>query len=195
MQEVTLSTGVVLQLRAPSSWAFVEAQRQIDKMRPKPPTHFNEVKGREEPNEADPEYIVALGQWERDLIERLYEVGVVTGTSIADEGDLPIPGPESEELEGLLETLRIEMSRSQKGRYLQWLKYMAAPTTEDMTKIIIPLLRMSGTLEADVALATESFRGGERGRSNNGPGSTGLSEERDTVWSGPAGDGANVRGA
>jgi len=192
MERVTLSTGVILELRAPSQWAFIEAQRQIAKRKPQPPLALNQEKGRQEPNENDPVFAAAISQWERDLVEQLYDIGIVTGTTVIDP--LPIPGPESTDLDDLLTVLRIEPAKSQKGRYLQWLKYLAAPTAADITAIITPLLRIMGTSEADVARATESFRSDEGWPADNGNRAQRRHPERDTVRPDVAGAGANLRG-
>ena len=193
MEKVTLSTGVVLELHAPSQWAFIEAQRQLANRKPEPPKVFNEEKGREEPNENDPDFAKAISQWERDLVEQLYDIGIVTGTKLLEP--VPIPGPDSEDMNDLLSVLRIEPAKGQRARYLQWLKYMAAPTAEDITAIITPLLRIMGTSEADVARATESFRGGEGREANNGNRAQRRGEKRNRVRPTTARTSAELRGA
>jgi len=188
-EKVTLSTGVVLELSPPSPWAFMAAQRKIQADKPKPPLYLNEEKGREEENEGDPAYVAALSLWEKELIEYLYDVGIATGTRVIES---PIPTSDSEELDDLLEVLRITPATGKKARYLQWLKYWAAPTSKDIQVILEPLLRMMGTPEADVAQATELFRGDEGRPTDNGNRAQRRHPERHPVRVPASGAGASV---
>lgn len=167
---VTLSTGVVLRLKRAAAWALTEVQRQMALGQPKPPVYHNPDKGRDEVNEADPAYVEALAAHLLRLTERLYEVCVATGTEIVSlpEG---LPPPQDDGWRDVLASVGIPLSDDPRRRYIEWVKYVAAPGNDDWNTVTTPLLRQVGTLEEDIAAAVALFRRDpQRGADTDGAG-------------------------
>lgn len=156
---ITLSTGVVLRLRQPSTWAVTEVVRQMMKDRPEPPVLPNPDRGRDEVNEADPDYQAALVAWDDRLLERKYEVVIATGTRVES---LPADMPACESAEWLEVLAAVglpqpaEMTATE--RYIRWVKYVAAPALTDWIALIQGMQPRAGTPETEVAAAAETFR-------------------------------------
>lgn len=168
-EELTVSTGVVFRLRTPSAWAQTNVQRQMARTQPQPPIVHIEEKGRDEPNPADPAYLEALGQHELTLRERLYEVTIATGTEVLSVPD-GFPTVEDESWRKTLLGAGVELSDNPDRRYIEWVKYCAAPANEDWLRLYSPLLRRVGTPEEDVAEATKTFRRDEERPADSGDG-------------------------
>jgi len=172
--EITMSTGVKLKLKPPSSWAIDAVRRQVLADEPKPPKVFVEAKGREEENEADPDYQRAMQSYGLRSMERLYEAAILTGTEIISlpEGFV---GPDDNAWHERLEALHIEVDKNASARYIQWVKYIAAPTREDWQDKLLPsILASAGTREADVAEAIDAFPSDEAGGADSGGGNNEL---------------------
>lgn len=175
---LTVSTGVVFRLKQPSTWALTNVQQQLMREEPKVPMVFIESKGREEPNEADPAYIAALRRHASRISERLYEVVIATGTEVDSVPD-GFPTFDQDSWRDTLLGVGVELSDDPRRRYVEWVKYWAATGELDWLQLYTPLLRKVGTSEADVAEATEAFRGVPERGADNQPGAEGSDSDRD----------------
>ncbi len=162
---VMLTSGVILRLRQPSTWAVTEVVRQMAAIRPQPPILHDPDRGRDEPNEADPDYQAALRAHEDRELERKYEVVIATGTTV-EHVPADVPGMDDPAWLEMLAALGIpqpaEMTPSE--RYIRWVKYVAAPAQEDWLMLVTGLRPRVGTPEEAVATAASTFRSdAERG--------------------------------
>ena len=166
---VRVSTGVVFRLKQPSTWAVTAVQRRHNEAAPKPPVWRNPDKERDEPNEADPDYRRALERHEEQRTEVMFEALVLTGAEVHSLPD-GIPPHDAPGWETALKHLGIDVPADGPGRYVAWVKYLAAPGNPDWTAIYGPLLMLVGTAEEDVATAMATFRRlSERGTDNGAP--------------------------
>lgn len=189
-----MSTGVVFRLRQPAIWAIQAIQRQMAGQAPKVPVIFIESKGREEENESDPDYQNALALHRADLTERLYDAVLVTGSEVVSVPD-GIPAHDSSEFRDLLDTMGFALDANMQRRYVQWVKYIAAPDlAECADKLFSPLLRLMGTREDDVADAIDVFRSGEERGSDSAGSNQTNGNNGNRVPQAPAGASATVRG-
>lgn len=163
---ITLSTGVKLELFKPSLLAIREVERQVTANKPKPPEIYLEDKERNEENPDDPDYINELNAWQADGTERQFSIALATGSKVNYVPE-NIPNLESEEWYGLLTVINVPLGKSTQERYIQWTKYVAAPTAMDFGSILIRLLSLVGVREEEVAEAVESFRRYKEGATNN----------------------------
>lgn len=163
---LTLSTGVKLELFKPSLLAIREVERQVNANKPKPPEIYLEDKERSEENPDDPDYINELNAWQADGTERQFSIALVTGSKINYVPN-DIPGLDSEEWHGILSVVNVPLGKSTQERYIQWTKYVAAPTAMDFGSILIRLLSLVGVREEEVAEAVESFRSYKEGTADN----------------------------
>lgn len=173
--KVTTSTGVVFELNAPAVWAVNDLHRQLEDTRPKPPKIWLKDKEREEENLADPDYLAAQGAFDLGLVQRMYDISISTGTKVLES---PVEDHNSDDFKDLLGVLGFEMPDSPRVRYLKWVKYMAAPTPEDMAMLLTPLLRMLGTTEEDVVTATQTFQGPTQRPATDGSGAQRPNRDR-----------------
>ena len=163
---VRVSTGVVFRLKQPSAWAVTARQKRHDDAAPKPPVWRNPDKERDEPNEADPDYRRALERHEAARTEMLFETLVLTGTEVAELPD-GLPSHDTPGWETALTFMGIEVPADGAGRYVAWVKYLAAPGNVDWTALHTPLLIAMGTTEEDVASAIATFRSLQEQRAHN----------------------------
>jgi hypothetical protein len=151
---ITLSTGVVLRVQAVPAWKLNELSLQI--VRPDIPKIT--VDGdRVEENPQDPEYLKAMQRYEQEMSEKMNEYFIVFGTEIETI-------PESfQKLEDKIWKEKLQWSGTEIGEgaiavYLAWVKYIAAPTMDDIRIIISEVGRRSGVSEVDVQTAAKNFR-------------------------------------
>ncbi len=180
----TLKSGVVLKLESPSPMALKDALDAMGK-EPEVPKVWIEEKDREELNESDPDYQFALMAWQAEAVTRALNVFILTGTSEESRPD-GMEGPEEDEFRETLEALQIPVAPSIKGRYLQWVKYVAAKDKEDLQALSLELGRRAGTSEEDVQLALDSFRGSQGRATDNGARAGRPGPDRDRVRRKPA---------
>lgn len=185
-----MSTGVVLELKTPNAWAIKTVQAQAVSQRPLAPTTFIEAKGRSEVNESDPAYQDALVMYNALLVERTYEALILTGTTVKSVPD-GFAGPDDTDWQERIEAMGIPVAPTKSARYIQWIKFIAAPDKEDwVDKLLGPLLDLLGTKEADVADAIDAFpgdkeRGAALGDSANGSHSNGVGVREPAAGVGP----------
>ena len=84
MEEITLSSGVVLNMWAGSPLAMdsVTQSMKLTDPVPQPPVVHSEEKNRDEPNPNDPGYKAALNEWNARLSIRLFTVLLATSSSV-----------------------------------------------------------------------------------------------------------------
>lgn len=159
---VTLSTGVKLRVKQPSTWAVTEVIRRMEAQRPQPPMISNPDRGRDEPNEGDPDYQRALVAFNDRVLERKYDVVIATGTAIVFiPRGVPYPNDDSwlEVMTAIGVPQPDDMTVTE--RYMRWVKYIAAPAMIDWIMLVTGLRPKAGTPEEDVAAAAITFRGDE----------------------------------
>ena len=157
---IMVSTGVIFKLKQPSVFAIARKNRELAATAPKPPVRMIESKGREEEVPDDPDYQTALLQHQFELAEALYDVVVGTGVEVIEIPD-GVPTQESEEYSELLEWLELSVPDNKIARFIQWVKYVAAPGPLDFASLLNPLLSLAGTSEEDVGEAIALFRRGK----------------------------------
>ena len=151
---VELSTGVKLKLRPVPRHFMYEVTRRF--IKPKPP--MTEMgKGRLEENPGDPEYADAIERYLSDTANAATDVALLRGTEI-DFVPKDVPKPDSKTFREEMELLGMPMLESSRARYLYWVKYMAAPTSEDINGLLGELGRLTGVAESDVEDAVSRFR-------------------------------------
>jgi hypothetical protein len=154
--DVTMSTGVVFRITQPSTWAITDVGRQMATEEPEVPMVYITDRDRSEPNASDPAYRKAYSAHLLRLIERQYEVMIATGTEVVSVPD-GFPGVDDDWRSRLL-GVGVRLSDRPERRYVEWVKYVAAPLNEDWQALIAPLYRQVGTPEEDVAVAVAAFR-------------------------------------
>lgn len=159
MEELELSSGVVLELGRAAPLVLTNVTKEMNESNPppKPPMVYSETKSREEPNENDPQYLRTKREWDALLSLRVIDVLIATSSKVKSIPDGMI-SHDSEEFLELLEISGITPRRTSMGLYTQWLQMVAAQQN-DIGLIGIALLRISGISEEDVAEAEATFRG------------------------------------
>lgn len=169
MKEITLSTGVILNLWKGSTLALDQATTALEKSdpSPQPPMVYSEDKGRSEANPNDPTYVKAMQNWNGRLSIRFFTVLLATASSVnfVPEG---MTTHDSEEFIEVLEMSGIEPRRTNVGLYVQWVTLFAG--LEDQELLGTHLLQLAGVSEASIAEAEATFRGDEeRGTDQDAP--------------------------
>lgn len=156
LQELVLSTGVVLRVSKVNPVLLSDIAAESLKHRPKAPIVFIESLGREEENLDDPDYTEAVTQWQATVLLDINNAYVLKGTEVISVPD----GMDSPDNEDWLDEMRI-LNRpvgTKRQRYLAWIKYVAAVDAEDTTAIVREVGRLSGVSEAEVQEAVEGFQ-------------------------------------
>ncbi len=180
MEEITLSTGVVLNLWKGSTLALDQATEALKKSdpTPEPPMVFSEDKGREESNPNDPGYVKAMQNWNGRLSIRFFTVLLATASSVkyVPEG---VIAHDSESFIEVLEMSGIEPRRTNVGLYVQWVTLFAV--LEDQELLGTHLLQLAGVSEASIAEAEATFRGDEERGTNQDTSDNVNGSDRDHV--------------
>lgn len=174
---ITVSTGVKFRLKRPALFAVQAVEKQMEPQRPAIPVVFVEAKGRQEENPLDPAYLAAMTRFQSAVVERQYDAVLATGTVVESVPD-GVPSQDDETWVEMLDAIGITVAAGKTARYLQWVKYVAAPSGHDLQLLLPALLKLLGATEDEVAEAVDTFRGGpERDTdppvSRNGAGSHG----------------------
>lgn len=132
---------------------------QLEQRFPEPTAPVRAVEQRDgkvlqEENLADPGYRAAIAQWQEDFTVARQRALFTLGLELVAVDGADAPGDDGWVEE--LEIAGIEVHREGPLRFLDWLQLYALVHTDDLGKATARTLRMVGTLEADVALATES---------------------------------------
>ena len=165
METVETSTGVVFKIKNLPAMALRDKHRQLERQKPMPPVVYIEDKGRDEENPNDPDYRAALARFTEDEAVQLYEVAIVLGLEVESVSN---GVPKCEDNSWLLDMdlLSMDVPSEGKGRFLAWVKYIAAPRPEDMAAIEKAVMNSFGVAEEDVAEAVASFPNRAERRSN-----------------------------
>ena len=153
-----LSSGVVLRTKKKiSPSVLIDIVTEVENTRPKPPFVYIEALGREEVNLDDPEYIERLSRWEAVGAGRIADALILLGTEIES---IPkgVEGPTGNEWIEIREVLGFKINRrSERARYLSWVKTVAIEDQHDWEKLTGHIGRVAGVTEADVKRAQDSF--------------------------------------
>lgn len=152
-QKVTLSSGVVLEVRPVSPFVVSAARMRL----PLPAVPIVEIegKGREEENPNDPAYVKALSEYEEKVLEATVDAIIAVGCKVMSvpEG---FSGPDDEEwIERLAPFVSVPADKT--SRYALWVRMWAIQTADDWVTLNRVLRGLAGTAEAAVAQATEAF--------------------------------------
>lgn len=157
--QIMLSNGVVLKIKPVPGLLIRRAASQV--VKPTVPMWHNPDRGRDEPNPNDPDYLDALGRYDEAVSMAAMNALFIVGTKPETPFPNGVAGPDSEEWIDELKFLEIAAQTEGPGRYLDWLKYVALATTDDLINLSAAVGRVSGLQETDVITALNSFRSGE----------------------------------
>jgi len=174
--EIRLSTGVVLLAKQANPNMLIRAMTA--QRRPTPPTYFSKEMGREMENPDDPDYISRVQSWQMEYSSGMLNVLIGLGTELKSlpkgmegpdpkivkkprmEGGKPVMDgkkqvfDEEEQNPAWIEDYKSlgfpVIPNSPAWRYITWVMFKAAPTSEDVTLITDKVKNMSGVREADV---------------------------------------------
>jgi hypothetical protein len=155
---VELSTGVKLRVKALSPFVIQKIKDHMEAERPKVPTKFIEEDNRTIEIPEDPAYLEAMDKFSDRRTEAVMNAAMLLGTELESVPD-GFDGPSDNGWSQRLAILGFDPPANDSERYLQWVKYMAAPTTSDIEKINEAIFALIGVSEAEVAAAAASFRG------------------------------------
>lgn len=151
---ITLSTGVVLRAKRVAPGIFSDLVARFPM--PRPPVVYIPDKAREEENPDDPDYLSRLREAQAQLAKAMSDAVILLGTLMES---IPDDFPREDDTQWLEEMRVLGYDlRSTAARYLAWVKFKAAETTEDFNAIWEGVGRLSGTSERDVKQAVKSFR-------------------------------------
>jgi len=147
-ETVILSTGVILELKEIPPMIMQEINKQAQKNKPKVPVVEIAEKGRKEENPNDPDYQRDMQLWEADLALKGIDGAILYGTSVSHVPD-EIPKLEDVSWSEDIEIVGLDVPIKGKGRYLSWIKFVAAPTTEDLEILMTACTNMVGVTDRD----------------------------------------------
>ncbi len=153
---IHLSTGVILSPKKVTPFLFQSITLQFKD--PDVPVVWIEAKQREEANPMHPSYIKAKEETEMMRSMALIDAVIALGTKLVS---IPadFQSPDSEEWLDDLEAAEIKIDRNNRRlRYRTWVKFVAAPSVDDVQLIISKVLNTLGVSEEMVATATANFR-------------------------------------
>lgn len=162
--EITLSNGIVLELR-PVPPALRDAVRnELVTKRPKVPIVHIESKDRDEENPGDPAYLEAMNNALRVEELAMEDLSMAAGTIIVSVPDdmLPLDGDDwmhDPRIEVAVSAgLRLDVSDNNKRR-IAYLRFYALETHMDFFIHKHASLKVQGISEEEIRAALESFRG------------------------------------
>lgn len=156
VNEVRLSTGVILGLRPIATRIIVQAMERFEA--PKVPVVWDEAKQRNIENPQHPDYIQALEDHQVARGMAMYDACVALGTELKfiPEG---FSKPDDPDWVDDLVAAGIEFDASRpRLRYIMWVKTVAALRTEDAEAIVRCVTRRAGVTQEDVSDALGNFR-------------------------------------
>lgn len=159
--EITLSTGVVLKVRAVPAWKMNDLTKLE---RPKPPEI--EVDGRKMENPDDPDYHAAIKKYEEEVSNKMTDYMIVFGTDVVSIPE-NLPKQEDKEWKKKVIWSGTPISDDPVDVYLAWVKYVAGTQISDIRKISQEVGRRSGVNEVDVKTAADNFRGAGKPPTNS----------------------------
>jgi hypothetical protein len=166
-RNVTLSTGVVLNIMPVSPWLMQSIFEDADKIKPKVPVVRIEADQRDEENPNDPVYLEQLKDWDKARTARVQDTVIAWGTMVGSlpQGFPPVDDPGWQEM-ARFTGHAIEDSRI--ARYVTWVKWVAGPEIADSAEIMKAVQLAAGVPEAQVAAAAELFRNRVQGSADSG---------------------------
>jgi hypothetical protein len=156
--EIKLSTGVILKAKQANPNVLIRIMTSVP--RPKPPTYFDEMMGREMENIDHPDYKARVEAWEMEYNNGMLNALVGLGTELVSKPK-NMPGPDDTDWIADYKILGLPVVPDSKAwRYITWVLFMAAVTDKDVGLIAEKVKGMSGVKEADVKSA-ETFPDGD----------------------------------
>lgn len=135
---------------------------------PKIPNVWNEDKGREEPNELDPDYVEARRIYANNIGEVTQRLFLALGTEPMFGANelLGLPGvhPLDDDtwIEEIEELTEVVLPRKGRMRYVSWLRYHVLADDDDRLALNQASMRFNGIIfESDVQAAADSFKSDE----------------------------------
>jgi len=183
---LTLSNGVRLKLRTVPPLLLNTVANKFP--RPEVPTVYIKDDDRTEENPNDPDYLLALKDYERKQQEGMVNLLLGRGTQLVFVPD----GLQRPEEDGWLEEVGEYVdvpSGTTTQRYLSWLRFYALGANEDLVMVTTAVMRMTGLTEGEVAEAAEAFQGASERPANNGTSAPEPDSYRDRVPAASAGPG------
>ncbi len=153
---LTLSTGVKLRTKQVPVMLPTEIAMEGMRLRPKPPVMYVEALDRDDENPSDPDYLQAVQRWQAQILVDMNNAFILLGTEI-EYVPRGFVRPEDPKFAEQMDVLNRDVS-SDSLRYLAWVKYAAAASSEDIAMIVGEVGRLSGVGEADVREAVEGFQ-------------------------------------
>jgi hypothetical protein len=156
--EIRLSTGVVLRAKQANPNILIRIMTSVP--RPKPPTYFDEMMGREMENPDHPDYKARVEAWEMEYNGGMLNALIGLGTDLVSKPK-GMPAPDDD---AWLDDYRVlglpVVPHSKAWRYITWVMFLAATKDTDIKAIAEKVKGMSGVKEADVT-AAETFPDGD----------------------------------
>jgi len=153
---LTLSTGVKLRIKQVPVMLPTEIAMEGMRLRPKAPVMFIEALDREDENQSDPDYQEALQRWQSQILVDMNNAFILLGTEI-DSVPRGFARPEDPKFHEQMSVLNRDVG-SESLQYLAWVKYCAAPKSDDIALIVGEVGRLSGVGESDVREAVDGFQ-------------------------------------
>jgi hypothetical protein len=157
--QVTLSSGVVLELERIPRTVIAAIQRKYNASMPQVPRQYIEDKGREEENPLDPAYLQAVENHQTARGQSVIDAQIAWGTKVVSRPD-GVGGHNDQEWAERCEAVGIEIAPvGHMKRYVQWVNLIACQTEADVLTFNRVILEHLGVREEAVADAMESFPG------------------------------------
>lgn len=163
-ERIALSSGVVLEVFAGMS---LNAINDIDSRFPTPSVPIVEIDGRKVENPDSPTYKKMVDLNERKKGLAVVDSIIILCTRLVSRPD-GIDDPESDEWAEKIELLGYAQPRGRMGRYLLWVKLVAAPSDQDWAKLASAAARRVGVREEDVQQALATFPDNSEGSADSG---------------------------
>ena len=167
--KIAVSTGVVFKIGKIPLMVFDAINAQMSKKEPQVPMVYIQDKDREEYNDADPKYLMAIKKHDEELKRKLMDAVFVYGLSVEKVPDT-VEKLEDESWVDKERMVGIEFDPGEKNsRFLSWVKYVACMDPKDYTDLFLACARTFGVTEEDVAMAATSFPNRAQRRANPRP--------------------------
>lgn len=159
--EVECSSGVVFRIQPVALGLLQDIQKYYNERIPKPPVVFLEHKGRAEENIDDPDYQEEKQRNAQELLFAQMDALLLKGTTPTQIPD-GMPTYKDDSWVDEHEVIAgITIDKRDRGRYLAWVKYVAAPLPTDVQRITEAVAAATGVSEQEVSEAMARFRGEE----------------------------------
>lgn len=157
---IRLSTGVVLRGKMAPPLTLMMIMSAFP--HPKPPTWKNpEFGGREMENTDDPDYLERVKSWQVEQSNAMTNALIITGTDLVEK-PAGMSGPDEDGWLNEYSLLNLPMHSDNKAwRYLIWVQFKAATSSDDIKEIMQVVGRLSGVPESAVKSA-EQFPGSDK---------------------------------